>query len=112
MMAYKCDKCGKYFDWYEVAHYQKKFNDMSFREEQQWEKDNPNADFWNSNKCFVSANCIVLKSFDPINDNMASNDGKLSADINDVEDGNNPLIVLCANCMSDFLTSINYWDRH
>lgn len=112
-MAYKCDICGRYFEWYEVAHFDKKFNNMTYKEEREWEQNHPNAKYFESNRAWMSVNCLQLRQFDPINDNMVTNEGVLSGEIHDPEDGNYPLIVLCADCMTDFLKKIDgLWKNH
>ena len=86
-IAYKCDICGRYFEWYDVI--------------------------FESNEAWLSVNCLQLRQFDPINDNMVTNEGVLSGEIHDPEDGNYPLIVLCADCMTDFLNKIDgLWKNH
>lgn len=109
MIIYKCDKCGKTFDWYESFYYNKKFNNMGHKEMQQWEKENPDANYWESDRASFGANALKFVSFSPINDNMTTNNGKLSADIEDVTRGNNPLIILCQDCMTDFTRSLQEW---
>ena len=43
---------------------------------------------------------------------MACNNGTVSADIEECKEGNNDLIMLCRECMSEFMDSLNdFWNR-
>lgn len=111
MIVYKCDKCGKIFDWYECCYHDKKFNSMTYPEMQKWIKENPDANYWESPKANAGCNAIQLMYYDPINDNTVTCGNRLNGEIIIPEDGNYPLITLCADCMSDLLNSIErFWD--
>ena len=105
MIVYKCDRCGAIFDWYECFYGDKKFNNMTYKELEQWEKDHPDAPYYHSPRCSYSWNCIHLQNVEPINDNMSSNGGVLTAHLEEGE-GNNDLLMFCKNCMTDFLNSL------
>lgn len=110
MIKYCCDKCGKIFDWYENCYYDKKFNSMTSHERLKWKDSHPDSNYWETAN--AQCNAIQLMFFDPINDNTITCDGKLNGEIILPEDGNYPLIMLCADCMSDFLNSIErFWDE-
>lgn len=105
MIVYKCDRCGRVFDWYECFYADKKFNHMTMRELENWEKEHPDEPFNKSPRYFYRWNCIHLQNVLPINDNMASNNGVLSAELEEGE-GNNDLLMFCQDCMTDFVQSL------
>lgn len=111
MIAYKCDKCGQIFDWYECCYHKKQFNNMRSRDRDQWKSENPDANYWDSPDASAGCNAIQLMFYEPINDNTITCGDTLDGEIKLPEDGNYPLIMLCADCMSDFLNSITrFWD--
>ena len=113
MVAYKCDKCGKHFDWYECFYHDKKFNDMSYREIEKWKEENPNAEYWDSPRANWCANALQIMFYEPVNENCVTNKGKLQGRIQPCEDGNNPLIMLCPDCMTDFFSTLQeFWNQH
>ncbi len=105
MIVYKCDKCGKIFDWYDVFYRDKKFNHMTYLERTNWMKDHPDAAYDESPRACMSWNCIHLRNIGPINDNMNTNNGVLTAKFEPGE-GNNVLIMFCEDCMTDFVNSL------
>lgn len=107
-VAYRCDRCGQIYDWYECCYNNKAINHMNYREREEMRQKHKNGEitFYDSPMCNFRANCLVLKSFEPINENMSTNQGVLSGDVEDADEGNNDLIMLCADCMTDFLTGM------
>lgn len=105
MIMYKCDKCGKIFDWYEAFYKDKKFNNMRQRDLEKWTKEHPDAKWHESPNCNFRWNCIHLQLFEPINENMATNEGVLSAEVEEGE-GNNELLTFCKDCMTDFINGL------
>ena len=105
MIVYKCDRCGRVFDWYGCFYADKKFNHMTLRELDKWEKEHPDERYDYSPRHLYSWNCIHLQNVAPINDNMSTNDGVLSAEIEEGE-GNNDLLMFCQDCMTDFVHSL------
>lgn len=109
MVAYRCDRCGKIFDWYEIFYHDKRFNHMDFNQMEKWKKENPNAPFWESPDAVYRANAIKLMFYEPVNENCSTNNGRLTGEIQETDEGNNPLIMLCADCMTDFTKSLKEW---
>ena len=105
MIVYKCDKCGAIFDWYEVFYADKKFNHMTTREVIKWEDEHPGEPYDHSPRNCYRWNCIHLQQFEPINENMSTNNGVLQGDVEEGE-GNNDLLMFCKDCMTDFLHSL------
>lgn len=102
---YKCDRCGRVFDWYECFYADKKFNHMTFRELDKWQEEHPDEPFDKSPRHNYRWNCIHLQNVMPINDNMSTNNGVLSAELEEGE-GNNDLLMFCPDCMTDFIQSL------
>lgn len=105
MIVYQCDKCGKIFDWYEEFYKDKKFNGMTYRELHKWQEDHPDAPYDQSPNASYEWNCIHLQSVGPINDNMSTNKGVLTAELEEGED-NNDLLMFCKDCMTDFVNGL------
>lgn len=105
MIMYRCDKCGKTFDWYDCFYKDKKFNHMTNRERETWIKEHPDAKFYESPEACYNWNCIHLQSVSPINDNMSTNNGVLTAHLEEGE-YNNVLLMFCQDCMTDFVNGL------
>lgn len=106
MIVYRCDKCGKVYEWYEQFYRDKKFNGMSYRELREWEKAHPDVGYAGSPADNFGWNCIHLQQVGPINDNMSTNDGVLDAEVTEGE-SNNELLMFCQDCMSDFINGLS-----
>ena len=103
-VAYQCDKCKKVFDWYESFYFNSKLNDMSYAERHKYMDEHPDEDFRR-----YSANSLKMMSYAPINENLASNGNVLSGEIEDCQEENNILIMLCPNCMTKFTQELQEW---
>ncbi len=106
MMAYKCDRCGKIFDWYEEVYEDPKLNcSNDFRLVEEYREKKGYA------KCF-SANALKFMFYNPANENCSTNHGVISAEIDECGEGNNNLVMLCRDCMKEFMDSLqNFWDE-
>lgn len=122
-IVYKCDKCGAIYDWYGTVNRYKEYDDANFREQQKMdEEDRAAGRRYGRGAQWYPTNFIALGMFEPLNDNLGSNEGCLSGDIgyNGTEDAdktdisrykeyakrNNSMIFLCRDCMRDFLSSL------
>ena len=105
MIVYKCDRCGKVFDWYECFYHDKKFNHMTPRERDKWREEHPDAKYLESPSATYEWNCIHLQKMSPVNENMSTNRGVLKAEVEEGED-NNDLLMFCKDCMTDFVHSL------
>lgn len=124
-IVYKCDKCGKIYDWYGTVNRCKEYDEANYRQRKQMDEEDREAlksgysPRWQQ---WYPTNFIALGMFEPPNDNLLSNNGSMSADIgyNGTEDAdktdiskykeyahrNNSMIFLCRDCMRDFLDSL------
>ena len=122
-IKYECDKCGKIYDWYGTVNRNKEYDDASWNEQRQMDKEDREAGvYYGRGAEWYPTNFIALGMFEPPNDNLGSNGGCMSADIgyNGTEDAdktdisrykeyahrNNSMIFLCRDCMRDFLNSL------
>ena len=107
MMAYQCDRCGKIYDWYETVYEDPEFNcNISFKEHEKYRKEH------GYNPIGFSANCMKFMFLEPANENCSTNKGSISADIEECQEGNNDLIMLCRECMHEFMGSLqDFWNR-
>ena len=105
-IAYKCDKCGKIFPWYETFHEDKHYNHTGYNEDRKY------FDEHGFMPMSFQGNCLKIMFYEPINDNLSTNDNKLSGEIKESEEGNNEIIILCADCMTEFFGSLNkgFWN--
>lgn len=107
MMACKCDRCGKVYDWYETV-----YADHEFNCENNHTKINAYIQKNNIGPTGFSANCLKFMFLEPANTNCSTNHGTVSADIEECKEGNNELIMLCRDCMSEFMDSLtDFWNR-
>ena len=108
-MAYRCDKCGQYYDWYESFFANKELNHMTPKELAAWDQKNPDAPFQETSKAQFRANALKFMFMEPVNDNCATNDGVLNSEIEECTEGNNILITLCPDCMTDLTKTLGNW---
>lgn len=121
-IVYKCDKCGKIYNWYGTVNKNKEYDEANWTQRKAMEKEdresgrNPRYSEW------YPTNFIALGMFEPPNENLLTNEGCMSADLgyNGTEDAdktdihnykeyahrNNSMIFLCRDCMRNFLSSL------
>lgn len=107
MIAYKCDRCGKIFDWYEGVYEDPKFNcQNNFPLIKEYEKQN------GYEPLSFSANALKFMLYRPANENCSTNHGVISAKIDECDEGNNELVMLCRDCMKEFMDSLqDFWNE-
>ena len=110
MVSYRCDRCGKEYDWYESIYEDDDINILTGRakynalEEYRKKTGFPAIGF--------SSNCLKFMFFEPANTNCTTNEGSITAEIEECSEGNNELIMLCPDCMHKFMSGLqNFWER-
>ena len=108
MVSYRCDKCGKEYDWYETIYEDPDINALSGRERYNALKKYREETGFSA--IGFTANCLKFMFFEPANTNYSTNKGSIRADIEECMEGNNELIMLCPDCMHKFMSSLqNFW---
>lgn len=109
MVSYRCDKCGKEYDWYESIYEDADINVLTgiakYNALKEYIKQTgfPAISF--------SSNCLKFMFFEPVNTNCTTNKGSITAEIEECEEGNNELVMLCPDCMHKFMSSLqNFWE--
>lgn len=106
MISYICDRCGATYDWYETVYENSNFNKKeNYSQISEYRKENGYYPIG------FNSNCLKFMFFEPINTTYESNNSRISGDIEECDEDINELVMLCRNCMHEFMSTIDgFWE--